>query len=97
MPNGDIIGTLSPILGIEGTLAAVPDAELVGELSLYAEILEPYAGPYVVTPLARISQILPTAGKRMEENVVVLEVPYYETSNLSDGLTVYIAETIGGG
>ena len=96
MPTGDIIGTLSPLGCIEGTLAHVEGAELVGELQAGIDMSDPYTGDYVVTPLAYISQILPTAGKRMEENVVVLDVPYYETSNPSNGLTVYIAETIGG-
>jgi len=34
MPTGDIIGTLTPILGIEGTLSHVSHAELTGELAM---------------------------------------------------------------
>lgn len=34
MPTGDIIGTLSPILSLEGTLSHVSYAELSGELMM---------------------------------------------------------------
>lgn len=50
-----------------------------------------YTGDYEVTPKA-YTQTLETAGKLLTENIVVTAVPYYETSNNSDGLTVYIAE-----
>ena len=33
MPSGDIIGILSPILGIEGTLSDIPEAQISGQLS----------------------------------------------------------------
>lgn len=68
--------------------------ELLGEfvISFVAgdgEGLEPYAGPYVVTPRPHDEVVLETNGKRMTDDVTVLEIPYWETSNVS-GLTVYI-------
>lgn len=55
-----------------------------------------YEGPYEVTPKAHNEVVLDTMGKVMEGDVTVLKVPYYETSNLFDGKTVYIAEDTNG-
>lgn len=51
---------------------------------------EPYEGPYTVVSHAGISQILDTKDKIMTENLIVLPISYYETSNPKGGLTVYI-------
>ena len=55
-----------------------------------------YAGPYTVTPRPFDPVELETRDKLMADNVVVLKVPYYETSNLFDGKTAYIAEDTNG-
>lgn len=52
---------------------------------------DPYTGEYEVVPKAFSSQTLETANKVLDENVVVAEVPYFETSNTSAGKTAYIA------
>lgn len=52
-----------------------------------------YTGDYEVTPKA-YAQTLETANKLLTENIVVAAVPYHETSNDSDGLTVHIAEEV---
>lgn len=52
-----------------------------------------YKGEYVVTPLAFEETILETTDKVMKDDVTVLEIPYFETSNLK-GTTVYIANQI---
>lgn len=49
-----------------------------------------YDGQYEVTPSAHNSIVLETREKLMADDVTVLKIPYYETSNES-GLTVYIA------
>ena len=54
---------------------------------------QPYTGEYTVTPKAHDQTILPTKRKQMLDDVTVLEVPYYETSNES-GVTVYIAQEV---
>ncbi|MCB6646211.1 hypothetical protein LI154_13300 [[Clostridium] scindens] len=37
---------------------------------------------------------LPTANKVLKKDIVVQKVPYFETSNNYDGVTVYIAEEV---
>jgi len=54
-----------------------------------SEPVEPYTGEYTITPAPFNSQTLETAGKRMSDDVTVLAIPYFETSNIS-GTTVYI-------
>jgi len=51
-----------------------------------------YNGEYEVTPRVDKDTTLLTAKKIMRRNVVVKQIPYYETSNESDGATVYIGE-----
>lgn len=50
-----------------------------------------YDGPYTVTPKTQ-EQMLATRDKLMAENVLVLEIPYYETTNEQGGYTVIIAD-----
>lgn len=52
---------------------------------------EPYIGEYTVTPKTT-SQTLATRHKTMQDNVMVLEIPYYETTNEQGGYTVIIGE-----
>lgn len=51
-----------------------------------------YTGSYIVTPLAYNDQELLTKNRVLDDNIIVQKVPKYETSNLSGGMTVYIAE-----
>lgn len=53
-----------------------------------------YDGDYNVTPLAFQEVTLKTKDKKLIEDIVVKEIPYYETTNLSGGNTVYIAGQI---
>lgn len=76
------------------------DFDLSGDEVLEFTVFTPHAldvdvydGDYEVTPKT-YSQTLETAHKLMQEDVTILEIPYFETSNDSDGLTVYIANTI---
>ena len=52
---------------------------------------ESYTGEYTVLP-SRDTKILETANKTLSDNVVVLAIPYSETSNNSGGKTFYIAK-----
>lgn len=52
-----------------------------------------YDGDYEVIPKT-YSQTLDTANKKMAEDLTITAIPYFETSNESDGKTVYIANTI---
>ena len=81
--SGQLSGFLNAHKGISGllTIPSTPGLEL-------------YGGPYEVTPKAWEEQVLQTEGKLMADDVTVFRVPYYETSNLFDGKTAYIAEEI---
>lgn len=52
-----------------------------------------YEGDYIVTPSAHRDIILETTNKVMEDDVTVVQIPYYETSNVT-GYTVYIADSV---
>ena len=68
------------------------DAYLTGRLNITTGY-DTYQGPYEVAPHAFEEQTLKTANMGMKENVVVLEVPYFEVSN-DTGTTVYIAKEV---
>lgn len=88
-----IIGRLSGIRPLRGLLT--PRMPLRGRLTIPTTIhMEYYQGPYEVTPRAFNPVVLPTNDKTMTDDVTVLEVPYWETSNLFDGKTVYIANEV---
>ena len=57
------------------------------------ENLPSYTGDYEVTP-AVSSQTLDTSQKYMESDLVIKEIPYSETSNVSGGNTVYIGKEL---
>lgn len=82
-PMPTLNGFLSPTSGLKGTLS-IGDIHLDGGYEFYK-------GDYVVTPKANENTILQTKDKIMEENVLVLDIPYYEVSN-EDGITICIAE-----
>lgn len=80
--KGELHGMLSPGSGsLHGTLTArtVIGAEL-------------YEGAYTVHSAAHEAQELPTANKHLVKNITVEKIPYYETSNTSDGITIYIGD-----
>ena len=53
----------------------------------------PYKGPYEVTPRV-VEQTMETRNKVMTDDVTVLAIPVYRTSNQSGGTTVYIANEV---
>lgn len=75
-----------------GTLTAT-STTLHGTLSARTIIgAELYEGAYTVHSAAHEAQELPTANKHLIKNITVEKIPYYETSNLSDGITIYIGD-----
>lgn len=48
-----------------------------------------YKGDYTITPKS-VEQELPTKMKKLEENIVVLSIPTWETKNEQGGMTFYI-------
>lgn len=68
-------------------------ANLHGTLSAGTVIgVELYEGAYTVRSAVHEAQELPTANKHLIKNITVEKIPYYETSNLSDGITIYIGD-----
>ena len=59
-------------------------------INVVHEDTEIYDGEYVVTPKFYEETVLETQNKKMEDNVQVLEIPYYETRNPSGSYTIYI-------
>ena len=62
---------------------------LKGFINISQRSADIYDGEYIVTPKPFIEQTLETRDKMMINDVTVLEIPYFETSNIS-GITVYI-------
>ena len=62
---------------------------LKGYLNISRGNIDVYDGEYIVTPIPYDSQTLETKNKVMANDVTVLAIPYYETSNIS-GITIYI-------
>ena len=91
---GQLSGTLTSVGRLQGTLVG-DHHKITGSLTIpNAPGIEVYTGAYEVTPKAWEEQILQTDGKLMTDDVTVFRVPYYETSNLFDGKTAYIAEEV---
>ena len=53
-----------------------------------------YTGDYTARSQVDEAYELPTANRYLTDNITVEKIPYYETSNLADGLTVYIGKEI---
>ena len=64
-----------------------------GDMPVIWETYEKYDGAYEVVP-SSTAQTLATENKVMKKNLRITEIPYYETSNLSGGNTVYIGKEI---
>lgn len=93
---GELNGTLTSAGLLHGTLVG-DHHKIQGTLTIPSTPgLDLYGGPYEVTPKAWDAQVLETEGKLMSNDVTVFKVPYYETSNIYDGLTVFIAEDTNG-
>lgn len=88
--KGVLVGEITPKASLEGSVAA--------KASLRGEIVVPqgtnagwslFEGEYSVTP-ETYEQVIPTAFKRMKDDLTVFAIPYYETTNETGGNTVYI-------
>lgn len=78
---------------ISGSISGEPT--LSGTLSVATgHDYEIYSGDYKVTPSIADEQILKTANKLLNDDIVVAKVPYFETSNDSNGKTAYIGKEV---
>lgn len=66
----------------------------IGKYAIIFEDAEEYDGEYVVIPKAGIDVELNTSKKFLKNNIIVKEIPYYETSNSAGGDTVYIGSEV---
>ena len=55
-------------------------------------IVHYYDGDYEITPMPYTLQILPTTNLIMRNDINIQEIPYYEVSNLSGGITATIGD-----
>lgn len=86
--NCEVRGSLAAVPEISGSLA--PGAGLCGSVNIaQSEPWPLYEGSYTATP-SPAAQTLPTAGRRMEQDVTVEKIPVYITENTAHGNTVYI-------
>lgn len=67
--------------------------ELIGDVNVGGMMPDHYEGEYEVTPKVN-SQTLETKEKYLVEDVKIKEIPYFDTSNISGGTTVYIGSDI---
>lgn len=88
------MSSILPIATISGTLSEIP--HLNGALSNNIPY-QTYTGPYEVIPKAFESQTLETKDQILSENISVLEIPFYVTSNESNGKTIYIGGEVSYG
>lgn len=82
----NLSGTLTEIGNLTGTI----NASSVNDF-------EQFSGPYEMVPTAFSPQVLDTQNKILLDNITIKEIPFYETSNLSDGITAYIGKGIENG
>ena len=90
LQSGTITGVISAQKSLRGNIEA--HGALSGTVALPKVVDyggEVYEGEYIITPETD-SQTLPTARKRMQDDLTVLAIPYYETTNETGGNTVYI-------
>lgn len=85
-----LTGTIRSEISITGKLKT--EDVVFGKIHLSGN-LSIYNGDYTVTPSVE-EQTLKTANKKMLEDVTVKKIPFYETSNLSGGNTVYIGSEV---
>lgn len=86
-----LTGHISGLCTLSGKLTCF--GSLSGKLSAVIDF-NAYSGEYEVVPNAFNTQVLPTANKVLKKDIVVQKVPYFETSNNYDGVTVYIAKVL---
>lgn len=82
---------ISVVESLSGKLSRIDG--LTGQLTI-SQVYDSYTGDYKVVPQAFSTQTLKTANKLLSQDITVAEVPYFETGNASNGVTVYIAKEV---
>lgn len=84
-----LTGVLTSVGALSGKLNAESVNGVITGTIRHSDTTPYYNGDYEVTPTA-YEQSLETKGLRMTDDVIVNEIPYYETTNESGGYTVII-------
>lgn len=82
-------GRISAGTSLQGKLS---ESGALGGTVCVTQEYDAYTGDYEVVPQAFRTQTLETANKLLRNNIVVNEIPYFETGNDSNGMTAYIAK-----
>lgn len=89
-----IDGEIAPVVEFTEEIAPVieftADIGVGGVIHIKPEDLEIYDGDITVIPKANEQTILPTAQKLVEDDITVMEIPFYQTTNPQGGNTIYI-------
>lgn len=98
MGSINALETLSGSIAAEASLSGVLSCVggLSGKVSITKEY-DIYDGDYKIVPGTFGEQVLPTSNRVLKEDVVVKEIPFYETSNDSGGITAYIGKDVENG
>lgn len=89
--HGDVNGDAPAIGVIDYPYQVSEPFRLTGHLSIPEYVGKTYDGPYEVTPASDF-QLLPTADRVLEDDILVHPIPYSEVSNEQGGITVTIGE-----
>lgn len=85
---GQLKAVMSSPITLVGQISGTNSLKGILTIPSIVETINSYEGDYIITPKID-SQTMKTKNKKMEDNVTVLAIPYFETSNLT-GKTVYI-------
>lgn len=79
--SGQIVGTISNYKSITGTI--VDSGSITATLCMpeMVNTARPYEGETIVIPSTHRDKILPTKDRYVYEDITVLKIPTYETSN----------------
>lgn len=87
LENQVLTGQLVNQLSLEGKITSLESISgTVSNLKNYPT----YNGVTEITPVVDLDILLETQNTVVKDNIIIHEIPYYETSNLSGGYTVII-------
>lgn len=88
--DGEIEGKISLISSISGEIGKTLTVSGGITAGTFVPAIPVYEGVYQVSPLASLDIVLETSGKRLQDNIIVNQIPYYQATNDSGGYTVTI-------
>ena len=89
--HGSVSGKISGGGKMSGSISS---AGTIGGAIIAGSLWDVYSGAYKITPKTGEEVVLETAKKYLEQNIKVLKVPFYQTSNEQGGTTIYIGDEV---